>query len=319
MALGDRAAGRELHERPRALTQDTLDSASRSLPSRAASTIQREAVAGAARREGFVAASAAAAVSGATVLGLNTLSPRFRSALGVSGKMALVVTPTAGLFFLKSHLAVARAVDDPERFAAALPDATAAPAAAAAGRAAGAAPTARLAGWQKVANYVFNNPFKSIVGTVLPLYGAIFYRESTHPSTKDMLLSQRLIHTRVYGQMIAVCTVGVVMTVTEAMKADGAYVVEGDRVLRASQATPAKIRHWYSKENPPESRTAEESGPPLDLLVPLLYAPLLPLMRIGLRGRLPQPQIERLMMGTAGLALAHAGYIMFSDSTARSQ
>ena len=115
------------------------------------------------------------------------------------------------------------------------------------------------------------------------------------------------------------CTVGVVMTVTEAMKADGAYVVEGDRVLRASQATPAKIRHWYSKENPPESRTAEESGPPLDLLVPLLYAPLLPLMRIGLRGRLPQPQIERLMMGTAGLALAHAGYIMFSDSTARSQ
>ena len=66
MALGDRAAGRELHERPRALTQDTLDSASRSLPSRAASTIQREAVAGAARREGFVAASAAAAVSGAT-------------------------------------------------------------------------------------------------------------------------------------------------------------------------------------------------------------------------------------------------------------
>ena len=92
-------------------------------------------------------------------------------------------------------------------------------------------PTARLAGWQKVANYVFNNPFKSIVGTVLPLYGAIFYRESTHPSTKDMLLSQRLIHTRVYGQMIAVCTVGVVMTVTEAMKADGAYVVEGDRVL----------------------------------------------------------------------------------------
>ena len=32
-----------------------------------------------------------------------------------------------------------------------------------------------------------------------------------------------------------------------------------------------------------------------------------------------QAQIERLMMGTAGLALAHAGYIMFSDSTARSQ
>jgi len=33
-----------------------------------------------------------------------------------------------------------------------------------------------------------------------PLYGAIFFKESTHPSTANMILSQRLIHTRVYGQ-----------------------------------------------------------------------------------------------------------------------
>ena len=34
---------------------------------------------------------------------------------------------------------------------------------------------------------------KSIVGTAVPTYAAIFYRESTHPSTAGMLLSQRLI------------------------------------------------------------------------------------------------------------------------------
>ena len=45
---------------------------------------------------------------------------------------------------------------------------------------------------------------KMICGIALPSYAALFYKESTNPATRDMLLSQRLIHTRVYGQMIAV-------------------------------------------------------------------------------------------------------------------
>lgn len=49
--------------------------------------------------------------------------------------------------------------------------------------------------------------------------------------------------------------------------------------------------------------------------IPLLYAPLLPLIRIGLRGRLPQRQIDVIFGGAVLTALAHAGYIMGSDSS----
>lgn len=49
-------------------------------------------------------------------------------------------------------------------------------------------------------------------------------------------------------------------------------------------------------------------------LVPLLYAPLLPLIRIGLRGQ--PPLLRDAAFGAAlCVALSHAGYVMFSDSS----
>lgn len=49
--------------------------------------------------------------------------------------------------------------------------------------------------------------------------------------------------------------------------------------------------------------------------IPLMYAPALPLIRIGLRGRLPQKQIDVIFGASVLTALAHAGYIMGSDSS----
>lgn len=49
--------------------------------------------------------------------------------------------------------------------------------------------------------------------------------------------------------------------------------------------------------------------------MPLAYAPLVPLIRIGLRNRLTKRQLDALTGGTIALALAHAGYIMVGDST----
>jgi hypothetical protein len=49
------------------------------------------------------------------------------------------------------------------------------------------------------------------------------------------------------------------------------------------------------------------------MMVPLLYAPLLPLIRIGLRGN--PPMRDAAFAGAVLAALAHAGYIMSSDST----
>jgi hypothetical protein len=51
------------------------------------------------------------------------------------------------------------------------------------------------------------------------------------------------------------------------------------------------------------------------ILMPLVYAPLLPLIRIGMRGRFPQSTIDKAFGAGVFLALGHAGYIMASDSS----
>ena len=51
------------------------------------------------------------------------------------------------------------------------------------------------------------------------------------------------------------------------------------------------------------------------MLVPLAYAPLLPLLRIGLRGRVTPRQLDLVTGGAIALALTHAGVIMLGDST----
>jgi hypothetical protein len=49
------------------------------------------------------------------------------------------------------------------------------------------------------------------------------------------------------------------------------------------------------------------------MLVPLLYAPLLPLVRIGLKHK--PPLRDACFAASVLAALAHAGYVMFSDSS----
>lgn len=138
-------------------------------------------------RNGFLAAVAAGVASSGIVYGANTFSPIFRRSLGISGKAALVVTPTAGAFFLQSHLTVAAARADPDAFVAGKP-ATAKQS---------VQPQHDLALWQRAANWVYFNPMKCIFGIALPAYAKVFHIESTSPATASMPLSQRIIHTRV--------------------------------------------------------------------------------------------------------------------------
>jgi len=318
-----RTYGRELAERPRAVAQEALQ------PQRHRSSKlsgnDLGFVGTSAAWNGGVAAAATAAVSGLAVGAANAVSPRFRSALGISGKLALVVTPTAGAFFLKSHRTINEAIRDADAFVA---PRTAVASAAAGVHAAGPAVQSQLAAWQVAANTVYMHPFKTIMGIAGPIYGALFYRESTHPSTAHMPLSQRLIHTRVYGQMVAVLSTVAVMAFAKTMEGTGGvYRLERGVLVRGE---PLNQRMWYesSGATPQEQeshRLAQERQLALeyeshrkdsyDLLVPLLYAPLLPLMRIAGRGRVSPERLNTMMLGTIGLALSHAGYIMFTDST----
>ena len=52
-----------------------------------------------------------------------------------------------------------------------------------------------------------------------------------------------------------------------------------------------------------------------NLLFPLVYAGILPAIRIGLRGRLPQPTIDKIFGGAIAVGLGHAAYMMASESS----
>ncbi|KAL1530125.1 hypothetical protein AB1Y20_001043 [Prymnesium parvum] len=174
---------------------------------------------------------------------------------------------------------------------------------------------------QRLSNVVYNHPFKTIIGLVAPSYLAVFIAESVNPRTANMILSQRLIHTRVYGQAIAVITtIGVMSFASMMEKQGGAYRLENGVVTRGEAVS---LRHWYSK--PAEEQEATERaiaqeydathGPSMDLILPLIYAPLLPLVWVGLRNRVPTHQLTKIVMGITGVAFAHAVYIMVGDSS----
>ena len=106
---------------------------------------------------GLSSALGAGVVSGALVYAANTFSPRFRGALGISGKTALVVTPIFGAFTLSSHLRVADATRDASGYA---------EQASVAAANAKAEPLTSLPLWCRAANVVYEHPFKTIMGCV---------------------------------------------------------------------------------------------------------------------------------------------------------
>ena len=224
--------GKELAERPRAVAQEALQ------PLRhrdsALSNQELSLVSTAATRNGTVAAVVTAVVTGGAVAAANAFSPRFRSMFGVSGKFALIVTPSLGAFFLRSQQTINQALHDADGFIA--------PHLAASETVAAPIFQRELSPLQVAANMVYTHPFKTIMSIAGPIYGALFYRESTHPSTAHMPLSQRLIHTRVYGQMVAVLSTVAVMGFAKTMEGSGGiYRVEDAQLVRGA-GTQGQLR-----------------------------------------------------------------------------
>lgn len=322
--LDQREYGVSVHERPRATAHAALNPDRYSEKPLSSGDI--DLVSTAAQRSGAEAALATACISGGAVLALNRFSSGFRGALGLSGKLALVVTPTLGMFILKSHQTVADARADPEEFVRPHQQ-RAASAAAAAAR---APRRSDLGLHHKLANFVYDSPFKTIIGIAVPAYSALFYRESINPQTRGMLLSQRLIHTRVYGQAAVVLTTIGVMGFGETMKAEGPYRIEAGRVVRGEPE--GGTRMWYEQAGVGEETAeaearrarqeeayaaeAEQEGrSPMELMLPLVYVPAIAGIRFGLKGRVPPDRLNQVVLGAICVGLAHAGSVMFSDST----
>lgn len=143
----------ELHERPRAVTQQMMEPDRHE--SRMLTPREQDMVTGAAVRNGGMAALATGVAAGGLVAAASVFSPRFRGALGVSGKTALVVTPTAFAFWTQSHLTVGNATKDPSSYITAAQTpvvATATPGA-----------EVKLPAWYGVANVLYEHPFKTII------------------------------------------------------------------------------------------------------------------------------------------------------------
>ena len=153
---------------------------------------------------------------------------------------------------------------------------------------------------------------------------------SINPQTRGMLLSQRLIHTRVYGQAAVVLTTIGVMGFGETMKAEGPYRIEAGRVVRGEPQ--GGTRMWYEQAGlgeetaEAEARRArheeayaaeaeQEGRSPMELMLPLVYVPAIAGIRFGLKGRVPPDRLNQVVLGAICVGLAHAGSVMFSDST----
>jgi hypothetical protein len=140
--------------------------------------------------EGVKAGGMSLAIFGSAAYAANVLSPTFRSRLGPSGKMAVVVMPVLGftavsieLFitsakrdrqgFLDHHLGFKAPIDDDGEFDESV-----------------------LSAPKRFANLVYEYPYRTLILTGTAAVGTVF---SLQP--KELSLQQKILHSRVMGQM----------------------------------------------------------------------------------------------------------------------
>lgn len=150
--------------------------------------------------------------------------------------------------------------------------------------------------WQRLANTISYHPAKTIFGMALPLYCAVFAYESYAPATRDLILSQRLIHTRVYGQGIAVMTTIAVMSILNAETKRGGPFGHVARDGKLKKEYSVSAEHYGQLRRPDNQGAAPEEtyGLKWDVMVPLIYMPLLPLLVIGLRNRVSKDTLNKV-------------------------
>lgn len=82
---------------------------------------------------------------------------------------------------------------------------------------------------------------------------------------------------------------------------------------RSGSSDEQRFSRREATQSPPQPSAVVGRQPNYVNLLPIVYAPMLPLIRIGLRGRIPQHQIDRIFGGAVLVALSHAGYIMMNS------
>mmetsp|Transcript_36740 Transcript_36740/g.66659 ORF Transcript_36740/g.66659 Transcript_36740/m.66659 type:complete len:207 (-) Transcript_36740:105-725(-) len=167
-------------------------------------------------KEGFRAFFLTGLLSGSAVLLANRYSRRFANSLGVSGKLALAISPPLFAFSLKAEHKVTEVSRNPQHFGISLPkkleDRTT------------VQKVQTLKPHHLFANYAYEHPFQLILGTAVPSYLGIFYLTN---KGSHLLLSQKIMHTRVYGQgMIVAAFLGTMMFRDMMERRGGVFVAD---------------------------------------------------------------------------------------------
>lgn len=148
----------------------------------------REMITAHAAASGFKAGSVAALIAGSAVFTANTYSQAFRTRLGVSGKWGLVVSSFLGTFAIVSDKAIVAGARNPERYIASMDPNFHQPE---------EKHHQQLKLYQRVANYLYDHPYRTLATVGVPLVGGIYaYQATNHAIAR----SQQIMHTRIYGQ-----------------------------------------------------------------------------------------------------------------------
>ncbi|CAM9685035.1 unnamed protein product [Ectocarpus sp. 6 AP-2014] len=182
-------------------------------------TEKRRRVLRLAQEEGMKAGGLAGLLSCAGVVAANKFSPWFRKSTSVSAKTALAVSPFFLFYLLRTELVMHGANHDPHAYGI-VDDIVGSDGTTRKSKI--LQPRKELNAAQQLANWCYVNPFKMVVGMGVPAVGGILYSMRNEGNLK---LSQKLIHTRVYGQMTVVSMAVAMMAFQETMRRRGGLFV----------------------------------------------------------------------------------------------
>ncbi|KDO31905.1 hypothetical protein SPRG_03121 [Saprolegnia parasitica CBS 223.65] len=137
---------------------------------------------------GLKASAIAGVTAGSLVALANHQSPWFRNRLGVSGKVGLAVMASLATFAIVAEQDLLKGSRNPDAYIAELNETETKQV---------IKSDHHLPMYQQAANYVYDYPFRTLVCSAAPLVGLIFLDQSRNANIQ---FSQKVMHTRIYGQ-----------------------------------------------------------------------------------------------------------------------
>jgi hypothetical protein len=180
------------------------------------STKARDIISKHATKVGFESGALAAAIAGSGVLAANTYWPVFRRRLGASGKTALVVSSALATFIITAETQLVAGSRNPEKYLASLdPNFVAEE----------THDRSSLRWHHRMANTLYDHPYRTLAIVGVPLVGGIFAVQATNHTIQR---SQQIMHTRIYGQGAIVVLLLASMGFHDYMRSRGGRFVERD-------------------------------------------------------------------------------------------